>query len=206
MKGELTSGLNLINSTNLEYFQVKHKAEIFRLKGDFLLKLGDSEGANIAYSNAISIFKNLPKGWISWGNYCDLVIILSSFSWCQYYAQLHSILTYYLILQAYKDSNEEIWLEYAVSCFLQGIKLGVSNSRSHLARVLYLLSFDTPNEAVGRAFDKYLDQIPHWVWLSWIPQLLLSLQRTEAPHSKRVLLKVATVYPQVNFIFIYLFF
>lgn len=91
-----------------------------------------------------------------------------------------------------------MWLEYAVSCFLQGIKFGIPNSRSHLARVLYLLSFDTPNEPVGRAFDKYLEQVPHWVWLSWIPQLLLSLQRTEAPHCKLVLLKIATVYPQVS--------
>lgn len=72
-KGELTNGINLINSTNLEYFPAKHKAEIFRLKGDFLLKLNDSEAANLNYSNAISLFKNLPKGWISWGNYCDMV-------------------------------------------------------------------------------------------------------------------------------------
>ncbi|KAI8019703.1 Transcription-associated protein 1 [Camellia lanceoleosa] len=99
-------------------------------------------------------------------------------------------------VQAYKETHDEIWLEYAVSCFLQGIKFGIPNGRSHLARVLYLLSFDTPNEPVGRAFDKYLDQVPHWVWLSWIPQLLLSLQRTEAPHCKLVLLKIATVYPQ----------
>ncbi|KAL8472429.1 hypothetical protein ACS0TY_029584 [Phlomoides rotata] len=169
MKGELTSGLNLINSTNLEYFPVKHKAEIYRLKGDFLLKLSDCEGANLAYSNAITLFKNLPKGWISWGNYCDM---------------------------AYRETHEEVWLEYAVSCFLQGVKFGIPNSRSHLARVLYLLSFDTPSEPVGRAFDKFLDQIPNWVWLSWIPQLLLSLQRTEAPHCKLVLLKVASVYPQ----------
>ncbi|KAI8537003.1 hypothetical protein RHMOL_Rhmol10G0301200 [Rhododendron molle] len=167
--GELTSGLNLISSTNLEYFPVKHKAEIFRLKGDFLLKMNDCEGANLAYSNAISLFKNLPKGWISWGNYCDL---------------------------AYKETHEEIWLEYAVSCFLQGIKFGIPNARSHLARVLYLLSFDTPGGLVGKAFDKYMDQIPHWVWLSWIPQLLLSLQRPEALHCKLVLLKIATVYPQ----------
>lgn len=103
----------------------------------------------------------------------------------------------------YKETHEEIWLEYAVSCFLQGIKFGVSNSRSHLARVLYLLSFDTPSEPVGRAFDKYLDQIPHWVWLSWIPQLLLSLQRTEAPHCKLVLLKIAIVYPQASLICIH---
>lgn len=169
MKGELTSGLNLINNTNLEYFPVKHKAEIFRLKGDFLLKMNDCENANLAYSNAITLFKHLPKGWISWGNYCDMI---------------------------YKETRDELWLEYAVSCFFQGIKYGVSNSRSHLARVLYLLSFDTPNEPVGKSFDKYLDQLPHWVWLSYIPQLLLSLQRNEAPHCKLVLLKIATVYPQ----------
>ncbi|GKC40879.1 transformation/transcription domain-associated protein-like protein isoform X2 [Tanacetum coccineum] len=98
---------------------------------------------------------------------------------------------------AFKETHDEIWLEYTVNCFLQGIKFGIPNSRSHLACVLYLISFDTPNEPVGRAFDKFLDQIPHWVWLSWIPQLLLS-QRSEAPHCKLVLLKVATVYPQLR--------
>lgn len=79
MKGEITSGLNLINSTNLEYFQVKHKAEILRLKGEFLLKLNDSDGANVSFSNAISLFRNLPKGWISWGQYADMVITLYAF-------------------------------------------------------------------------------------------------------------------------------
>lgn len=78
-KGEVTAGLNLINNTNLEYFPPKHKAEIFRLKGDFFLKLNDSENANLAYSNAISLFKNLPKGWISWGNYCDMVYTIIFF-------------------------------------------------------------------------------------------------------------------------------
>jgi transformation/transcription domain-associated protein len=73
MKGELVSGLNLINNTNLEFFPVKNKAEIFRLKGDFMLKMNDCENANVAYSNAITLFKHLPKGWISWGNYCDMV-------------------------------------------------------------------------------------------------------------------------------------
>ena len=79
MKGELTSGLNLTNNTNLEYFPVKHKAEIFRLKGDFLLKMNDCENANLHYSNAISLFKHLPKGWISWGNYCDMVCQVLTF-------------------------------------------------------------------------------------------------------------------------------
>lgn len=121
----------------------------------------------------------------SWLDKCLLLIISANIVVCSYF-------------QAYRETHEEVWLEYAVSCFLQAIKFGIPNSRSHLARVLYLLSFDTPNEPVGRAFDKFLDQIPHWVWLSWIPQLLLSLQRSEAPHCKLVLLKVATIYPQVD--------
>jgi transformation/transcription domain-associated protein len=73
MKGELVSGLNIINDTNLEYFPPKHRAEIFCLKGDFLLKMNNSEAANTNYSNAISIYKHLAKGWTSWGNYCDMV-------------------------------------------------------------------------------------------------------------------------------------
>ncbi|KAH9312040.1 hypothetical protein KI387_027075, partial [Taxus chinensis] len=169
MRGELTNGINLINNTDLEYFSAQHKAEIFRLKGEFSQKLGDDETAYHAYSEAICLSKNLSEGWISWGNYCD---------------------------QMYKETKEEISLEHAVTCFLEGIKYGVSNARSYLARVLYLLSFDTPNEPVGKTFDKYLDHIPHWVWLSWIPQLLNSLQRPEAAHCKLVLLRLATVYPQ----------
>jgi hypothetical protein len=79
-----------------------------------------------------------------------------------------------------------------VSCFLEGIKFGIPNSRSHLARVLYYL--DTPNE-------QYVD---HRVWRSWIPpQLLLSLQgSSEAPpHRKLVMLKLATeVSMLINFL------
>ncbi|KAL2624095.1 hypothetical protein R1flu_008340 [Riccia fluitans] len=169
MKGALVSGINLINSTNLEYFPVQHKAEIFRLKGEFLNRMNDSENANQAFSMAISLFKFLSKGWISWGNHCD---------------------------QVYKESSEELWLEYAVSCLLQGIKYGSKHGRSHLARVLYLLSFDNQTGAVAKAFEKYGDQISLWVWLMWIPQLLLSLQRPEAASCKNVLLKLAAHFPQ----------
>ncbi|CAM6100600.1 unnamed protein product [Calypogeia fissa] len=169
MKGELVNGMNLINSTNLEYFPVQHKAEINRLKGEFYQRMNDSENANQAFSMAISLFPNLAKGWLSWGNHCD---------------------------QVYKETGEELWLEYAVSCLLQGVKYLSKHGRNHLARVLYLLSFDNQTGAVGKAFDKYGDQIPLWVWLTWIPQLLLSLQRPEAASCKNVLLKLAAHFPQ----------
>ena len=59
-----------------------------------------------------------------------------------------------LFSQAYRETHEEVWLEYAVSCFLQGIKFGIPNSRSHLPRVLYLLSFDT-TKSKGKKFCTY---------------------------------------------------
>lgn len=126
-----------------------------------------------------------------------LVLLLFGFQKYNYNLYHLELLVFFFFFQAFKDTQDEIWLEYTVSCFLQAIRFCIPNSRSHLARVLYLLSFDTPNEPVGRAFDKYLDQIPQWVWLSWIPQLLLSLQKTEAPHCKLVLLKISGSFPQV---------
>ena len=39
-------------------------------------------------------------------------------------------------------------------------------------------------------------QVPHWVWLAWTPQLLMSLQRQEGPHARRLLLNIAQLFPQ----------
>lgn len=41
-------------------------------------------------------------------------------------------------------------------------------------------------------------QLAHSVWLAWLPQLLLSLQRPEAPFVKRILSDLARVYPQAS--------
>jgi len=48
----------------------------------------------------------------------------------------------------------------------------------------------------GAAFDRHIDNVPYWVWLAWIPQLLLSLQRPEQAYTKAILFKVAAMYPQ----------
>jgi transformation/transcription domain-associated protein len=36
MRDELSAGLNMLNTTNLDYFGPQHQSEIFRLKGVFL--------------------------------------------------------------------------------------------------------------------------------------------------------------------------
>ena len=38
----------------------------------------------------------------------------------------------------------------------------------------------------------------HWVWLAWLPQLLTSLQRPEVVYTKRILVDLARIFPQVS--------
>lgn len=45
----------MINNTNLEFFNSKQKAELFRLKGVFLTSLGAKQEANNAYSHAVQV-------------------------------------------------------------------------------------------------------------------------------------------------------
>lgn len=49
----------MINNTNLEFFNLKQKAELFRLKGMFLASLGGKSEANNAYSHAVQV-RNTP--------------------------------------------------------------------------------------------------------------------------------------------------
>eukprot|EP00963_Diacronema_lutheri_P006687 scaffold587_cov339-Pavlova_lutheri.AAC.11 len=168
MPGELVSGLNLINTSNLEYFQVQHKAELFRLKGIFYEKMGENDSANQSFGISVGLCTQLPEGWMSWAKYCDYM---------------------------YKDSGNLQFLEQCTICYLQAVRHGSSNKGAAIGRVLQLLSFSNQNGSVGQAFDKY-SELPLWVWLVWIPQLLYSLQRPEAKHVKPVLIQLSHMFPQ----------
>ena len=71
MPGDLTAGLNMLNTTNLDYFGPHHQSEIFRLKGLFLQQLDDMEAANMALSTSLMLWRGCPDAWTSWGQYCD---------------------------------------------------------------------------------------------------------------------------------------
>ncbi len=60
-QGFYRTGLEIINSTNLDYFGPPQKAEFFQLKALFLEKMGFNEDANVAYSTSVSIYDSLAK-------------------------------------------------------------------------------------------------------------------------------------------------
>lgn len=67
---ERTGGLNLINTTNLSFFNSTQKAELFRLKANFLISLGGRSKANQTYCRAIQVEPKYSKAWVSWGRLC----------------------------------------------------------------------------------------------------------------------------------------
>ncbi|GAA6004124.1 hypothetical protein JCM10207_002438 [Rhodosporidiobolus poonsookiae] len=171
---ELASGLEVINNTNLMYFNGPQKAEFFTLKGMFLAKLHLHDEANQTFNLAVSMDMSFPKAWAEWGEYHD---------------------------RMFKENPNDLSIAAnAVSCYLQAAGLYKSAKvRKLLVRILWLLSLDDPQATISKAFDNYKGEIPTWYWITFIPQLLLTLTQREARFVRVILLKIAKSYPQALF-------
>lgn len=64
-------GLNVINSTNLEYYSAQQKSELLRLKGLFFNSMDRKTDANQTFGHCVQICSIYYKGWLSWARYCD---------------------------------------------------------------------------------------------------------------------------------------
>ncbi|KAL9615129.1 MAG: hypothetical protein Q9167_000447 [Letrouitia subvulpina] len=170
-RSELSSGLDVINNTNLNYFGQQQKAEFFTLKGMFLAKLEHKNEANDAFGTALYYDIRLPKAWAEWGFYND---------------------------QMFKHEPQNMeHASAAVSCYLEAAGLYKSaKSRKYLSRILWLLSVDNAENRISQAFEEFKGETPVWYWITFIPQLLTSLSHREAKLSRTVLVKIAKLYPQ----------
>lgn len=168
---ELQTGLDVINNTNLGYFGSNQKAEFYTLKGMFLAKRKQSEDANEAFGSALYFDLKLPKAWAEWARYND---------------------------QLFKEDPSDISkAANAISCYLEAAGTYKNHkSRKLLSRVLWLLSLDDSEGTLAKTFEDFKGDTPVWYWSSFIPQLLLSLSRQEAPVARTILTKLAKQYPQ----------
>lgn len=183
-KSEHLHGLNLINSTNMDYFQSAHQAEMICLKAQFLHLLDEPEPANSAFSEALTLWSLCPDAWVNWGRYCD----------DRYMASKHEA------VQKQQKPVDATWLEFAATCYTQGIRLSGTEARNLVPRLLQLLMLDVNGPvAVGRALISQAGDLPTWVWLPWISQLLTSLQRDEYVVARRILVAAAAQHPQYVF-------
>ncbi|KAI0012803.1 FAT domain-containing protein [Xylariaceae sp. FL0662B] len=168
---ELTSGLDVINNTNLNYFNNQQKAEFFTLKGMFSEKLKQKDEADAAYGTALYYDIGKAKAWAEWGYFNDR--------------------------KFKEDPTDTNSARQALTSYLQAIGSYKSGkARKLIARILWLLSLDDSNGTIAAGFDDYKGDTPVWYWITFIPQLLTGLGHKEAPKVHAILLKIAKAYPQ----------
>jgi transformation/transcription domain-associated protein len=168
---ELTSGLDVINNTNLNYFSPPQKAEFYTLKGMFLEKLKQKEEADSAYGTALYFDITAAKAWAEWGYFND---------------------------RKFKDDPSDLnSARQALTSYLQAAgSYKNAKSRKLIARILWLLSLDDAKGSIAAGFDDFKGETPTWYWITFIPQLLTGLGYKEAPRVHQILLKIARSYPQ----------
>ncbi|KAI6782429.1 Transcription-associated protein-like protein [Emericellopsis cladophorae] len=168
---ELTSGLDVINNTNLGYFNPQQKAEFYTLKGMFLEKLSQKEEADNAYGTALFHDITAAKAWAEWG--------------------------YFNERKFNEDASDVSSARQALTSYLQAAgSFKNHKARKLLARILWLLSLDDSKGGIAAGFDDYKGETPTWYWITFIPQLLTGLGHKEAMRVKAILLKIAKTYPQ----------
>ncbi|KAK4137532.1 hypothetical protein BT67DRAFT_372977 [Trichocladium antarcticum] len=168
---ELSSGLDVINNTNLNYFSAPQKAEFYTLKGMFLEKLGQKDEADSAYGTALYFDITAAKAWAEWGYFND---------------------------RKFKENPTDLGAaKQALTSYLQAASSYKNHkSRKLIARIMWLLSLDDANGTIAAGFDDFKGEVFVWWWITYIPQLLVGLGYKEAPRVQTILLKIAKTYPQ----------
>ncbi|CAI5728702.1 unnamed protein product [Peronospora destructor] len=166
---EYSGGLSILNTTNLDYFSIRQKAEMFRLKALFLEAQGSLSEANQTFSHCLQICDSYGKGWLSWGHYCYRLFLLR---------------------------KELALASQTIACYLQAIHHRCNSARLMIARVLWLLNMNDRHGVLIQAFETHGKQLPIWIWIIWIPQLLMALGRPEAPQIRGLLRGLSAKFPQ----------
>jgi hypothetical protein len=196
---ERHGGLNLINTTNLSFFDQPQKSEIFRLKASFLASLGFRSKANQAFCHALQISPTHARAWESWGGLCSMLgavaekqVDLSTSKGGQEGSK-----------EVGTDSSKRVaqYLAQAMGCYLESIQLDTNEwTRIHLAKCIWMLTKDggTPG-VLCSTFENRAARLPPWVWLPWLPQLFTCLYRPEGRAIRTIFSRVLKSYPQAAY-------
>ena len=186
-ENELKGGLNLVNSADVSYFSDRQKAEVFRLKAYFLNELRDKAKANQAYCQAVQICPNHSRAWQDWGDLCVSLSDATRKKLADDNADKKDL--------AKKASQ---YLSQAAGCYLEALRVDTSEqSRDRIPQCLSMLAADGRQYgSICRTLQARGATTSAWCWLPWIPQLLSSLCRVEAPAVKPILINILKDHPQ----------
>ncbi|KAL3270789.1 hypothetical protein HHI36_021313 [Cryptolaemus montrouzieri] len=170
-KTELQEGLEVINSTNVQYFAKDMTAEFYALKGMMYHLSNKSDDANKSFSAAVQMHDTSIKAWALYGDYLE---------------------------QVFTRDQKQISLGVnAMACFLHACRhQNEAKSRKYMAKILWLLSYDDENSSLMEALDKYSVGVLPILWLPWTSQLLNCLIQYEGHVILNILCQVGRMFPQ----------
>jgi len=188
---ERQGGLNLVNTTNLSFFDQSQRSELFRLKAVFLGSLGNRSKANQAFCHSVQICPSHSRAWVDWGNLCAVLGSVAE----QQADKMSGGSTQRDKASTYKKVAQ--YLAQAIGCYLEAIRIDTHEwARLNIAKCLWMLSRDGSPGVLASTFENRGSLLPSWVWLPWLPQLLSGLYRPEGSGLKQLLSMVARSYPQ----------
>lgn len=194
---ERHGGLNLINTTNFDFFDVSQKSELFRLKAMFLQSLGGRSKANQAYCHALLVSPENARAWVSWGELCASLGAVTE-EQAEKASGSGSAGDRDAVALAMKKVPQ--YLTQAMGCFLEAIRIDTHEwSRLYLPKCLWMLAKDSSAPVICPRFESRALTLPPWVWLPWTPQLLTSLYRPEGRSIKRIFSGLVRSYPQAAY-------
>jgi hypothetical protein len=167
---QLYNGVNIINSTNLEYFDATQKAELFRLKAQFQVQIGLDKDAELSFSQSVQMCPSFGKGWTSWSDFC--------------YAR-------------FKTSGLTEDAHASIVCIVKAIESNYQMGQILLSRALWLVACaDDSEHTLANALKTRTATLPTWMWLPFLSSLFGSLRRPEKSHTADMLCEIAAVYPE----------
>ncbi|CAB9517671.1 PI3/PI4-kinase family protein C1F5.11c [Seminavis robusta] len=193
---ERTGGLNLINTTNLSFFDAKQKSELFRLKAVFLASLGLRSKSNQAFCHSVQVCPSHARAWVSWGGLCSHLGALTEKQMEQTAAKSGSEPSKETRANTAKKVAQ--YLAQSMGCYFEAIQLTTEDwARIHLPKCLLMLVKDGASPGVlCQTLENRGGELPPWVWLAWTPYLLSCLCRNERRAAKAILVQLVKLYPQ----------
>ena len=175
---QLYTGINIINSTNLEYFDGAQKAELFRLKALFQMKIGLEKESQVSFSQCVQMCPLFGKGWVSWGDFC---------------------------YDNFKRSRQLEDAQSSIVCIIKAIESNYPVGQVLLSRALWLVACaDDDAHTLATTLQTRTAKVSTWMWLPFLSTLMGALSRPECTYAADILCEVGCAYPEAVLHFLHL--
>jgi hypothetical protein len=169
---------NIINSTNMDYFDSQQKSELFRLKALCQQNTNLLSDAQDSFVKSIQLCDKYAKGWLSWGHFCYSNLENGN-------SQTNDV--------AFVNTNN---ISSSIICILKAIEFDSQPARMLLGRVLWLVSHNIDKEdSIGTILQTYSQKLPVWIWLPYLSELVNGLSFLEGKYYQSIITKIVNRFP-----------